>query len=63
MPPYKRVLDNLKEAAVRSPPCIPEELDNFRPAVQISFLSNVLEQMDTDQIQVLLEKTGFLDPF
>ena len=40
-----------------------DDIGNYRPVANVSFLSKVVERVMADQLQVLLDETSALDPF
>ena len=40
-----------------------DNIGNYRPIANVSFLSKVVERVVADQLQALLDKTSALDPF
>ena len=40
-----------------------DEIGNYRPVTNVSFISKVVERVVADQLQALLDETDALDPF
>ena len=40
-----------------------DDIGNYRPVTNVSFLSKVVERVVADQLQALLDETNALDPF
>ena len=40
-----------------------DDIGNYRPVANVSFLSKVVERVVADQLQELLDETNTLDPF
>ena len=62
-----RVLPALKETLIRpmrkKPNLAADEISNYRPIANVSFISKVVERVVADQLQAHLDETDALDPF
>ena len=56
-----------KETLIRpirkKPNLAAEDIGNYRPAANVSFISKVVERVVAHQLQALLDETNTLDPF
>ena len=57
----------LKETLIRpirkKPSLVVDEIGNYRPVANVSFLSKVVERVVADLLQAHLDETDALDPF
>ena len=58
-----RFLPTLIKPIRKKPNLAVDDIGNYRPVANVSFLSKVVERVVADQLQALLDKTSALDPF